>query len=76
MSSRNLFGLVRRAGSGGRPGEADALSKRDYLRAIDLFRDLPPGDLKTIEEQTEMRTCARGRISVKDAAGLRARLDS
>jgi CRP/FNR family cyclic AMP-dependent transcriptional regulator len=53
---RNLLDRTRRPHDGG------ALSKREYLLTMEIFRDLPPEQITMIEHATVMRTIAKGQV--------------
>src|SRR5262249_5145069 len=42
--------------------QAQLLYKREYLRQIDIFRDLAPEDMHELDEMTRMTTVTKGRI--------------
>jgi CRP-like cAMP-binding protein len=67
MSRRRVFpflgkGRFQRAAYGDSAPLAQREQKREYLRKQEIFRDLSPEDMVTVEHQTEMFTCPKGRI--------------
>jgi CRP-like cAMP-binding protein len=55
---RRVFGAPR---TNGRSPLNPALFKREYLREIDIFRDLTQADMAELDAATRMTTVARGR---------------
>ena len=64
MNKRRSVGLFdrRRPGAGRGPSDPTLKSKRDYLLTMDIFRDLAPELIDTIEHQTAMRTIPKGQV--------------
>jgi CRP-like cAMP-binding protein len=53
--------LVRKRGSPP-PLDSPAAFKREFLRKIDIFRDLSHGEIEEIDRQTRMTTVRRGQV--------------
>ncbi len=64
MKTYGLQGFLNRARSGVSPSFSGgvSLTKRDYLLTMDIFRDLPQGQIEMIEHSTIMRTIPKGQI--------------
>lgn len=64
MNRHGFRGLLDRARSGSSSSSrgGSALTKRDYLLTMDIFRDLPPEQITMIEHATIMRTIPKGQV--------------
>lgn len=65
MNKHGLRGLLDRARGATSPSPSSdnhALTKRDYLLTMDVFRDLPPEQITMIEHATVMRTIPKGQV--------------